>query len=94
MDTCEAEQILLAGGYVAREHNMAAHHLSRSEIDNFKTIVPNTFENPKKIKKIGFCLQFSELDTRREAGTTYYNSSTNVHRHLKFDRKLPDTQTQ
>ena len=69
---------------------MAAHHLSRIDIEQFKTIIPNTFENPKKIKKVEFCLPLSEPDIRTERGTISYqliSMGTNVEANRSYRRR-------
>lgn len=48
--------ILLGAKHIQRESNTAADFLSRSEVEEFRKIVPNTRENAKKSKKLLFCL--------------------------------------
>ena len=78
-DTCYAEQISLSAIHLPGERNTAAHNLAHSNVEEFKAIVPNCFEKPKKVKKVEFCLPLLDHDIRTEAGTISYRSLSMEH---------------
>ncbi len=72
-ETCFKYDISLRASHVPRKHNVAADHLSKHRVEQFKEIFPNTFDNPKKIKKLLFYLPLTNVDVREETGRTYHN---------------------
>ncbi len=72
-ETCVKYNITLYASHVPREHNIAADHLSKHRVDKFKQIFPNTFDNPKKIKKLLFLGPLRNVDVREEKGRIYHN---------------------
>ena len=74
MDICETEQISLSSIHLPRDKNQAADSLAKSNIERFKAIIPNSFENPKKVKKVEFCQPLPDDETRMETGTFEYRS--------------------
>ena len=78
-DICDAEQISLSAIHLPGEKDTAAHNLAHSNVEEFKAIVPNCFEKPKKVKKVEFCLPLPDHDIRTEAGTISYRSLSMEH---------------
>ncbi|XP_053377141.1 uncharacterized protein LOC123529866 isoform X2 [Mercenaria mercenaria] len=56
MEVCFKYNITVVGVHVPRMNNVAADLLSRCDVNSFKKIVPTAYDNPKKSKKLWFCL--------------------------------------
>ena len=62
--------------HIPRQRNVAADCLAKCHVDRFKEIVPNTFKNPKKVKKVNFCFPLLRHDMRQEEGAYSYLSTS------------------